>query len=335
MKNPNKLKEFVPFQLNEIDSLKEYLEDMAAKGWKLKTIKKSYYFEKIEPQKLYYSIEIIKRPDFHANDQNDNSNEILQKYREAGWEFVCQKDVMLIFVTENEELKPLENDEKVKLKQIKRNFTKSEPVWRFIFFSIISFIDFDFGLITTNKYVLILYMLIATIIIADFVHIIYYFVWKIKQNIKLKQGKKINYVSLVSFKTKKIIHKSKIYYICIVFLVLVISSITAYFDFEEKNSIFKSSSTFLASTTTYEVTTSDESTISVDIYKSKYEYIIYGYYKLKIRSYDEVNLPEWDAQYIFCSGTRYIIVYKNCVISFSSHESLDMMDVNKIKPLIN
>lgn len=187
MKNPNELKEFVPFQLNEIDSLKEYLEGMALKGWKLKTIKKSYYFEKIEPQKLFYSLEIIKRPDFHANDQNDNSNEIVQKYREAGWEFVCQKDEMIIFVTENEELKPLDNDEKIKLKQIKRNYTKSEPVWRVIFFSIISLFDFNFGLITTNKYVLILYMLIATIIIADFVHIIYYFVWKIKQN-KVKRS---------------------------------------------------------------------------------------------------------------------------------------------------
>ena len=104
MKNENELKEYNVFQPNECDSLKEYLEDMALKGWKLKNIDRYFYFEKIEPQKLQYLVDIIRKPNSYRED----------------WDFICKKNDFNIYVTNKTDITPVEIDELEKLNYIKK-----------------------------------------------------------------------------------------------------------------------------------------------------------------------------------------------------------------------
>lgn len=341
MKNLNELKEFVPYKLNEIDSLKEYLDGMALKGWKLKAIKMLYHFDKIEPQKLYYTVDVIKKPDLHDIDQNGNASTIIQNHLQTGWDYVCKTEEFVVFVTDKDDIKPIEIEELSKFKNIKRSILKTNPFWRGLFLSILLILNFDFIMFTTYYFDLIYSLSILSIIIVDFLYITYFNIWCFKQKKKLIRGEKVRYISKIGIKNKKILFKIKVSYIIIITLALVISLIIEMSPNDQKDNIIYSSSTFLASSTTYKLVLFDKSEVWVDVFKSKHSIIINGYLNSKGKLYStkvktsNIYVPEWEALYTFNSGDEYIIVYNDCIISFFSSEPLDEKDIKQIKLLKN
>ena len=338
---PNELKELVPFQLFEIDSIKEYLEDMALKGWKLKYIKTFYYFEKIEPQKLYYTIGIIKKPDFHDY-KTDNSIGIIQDHREAGWDFVYKNDDIVIFVTDREDVKPIEVDERLKYKNIKRS---NKNIWSIILLPLLlnlkDYINiFDVELFTTSYFILLFYTILTISFILAIYKTLRFIIFNIKYKLKLKQGKKILYASKLSIKSKKLFYKIKVIFFIFAFLLVTINIIVYCSTNEKKDNIINSSSTFLASSSTYEHVLKDGSKISIKVFESKYNFILDGYlnskgqlYSTKVKT-SNIYIPEWEALYTYKSGSEYIIVYNNYIISFYSSKPLADNDIKKIKALI-
>ena len=133
MKKSNKLKTLVLFELNEGEAIREYLEEMARKGWALKSIHGFYHFERIEPQALHYAVEIFEKASEYDSVPAPRTQEYIEYCRAAGWAFVCNHGQMNIFVSACENPIPIETDEARKLKAIVRGMVKKYVVgWFFL-----------------------------------------------------------------------------------------------------------------------------------------------------------------------------------------------------------
>ena len=120
MKNQNKSTKRVFFDAR-LGPLKEYLEDMALQGWKLTGSNFFLCFERIEPQKLYYSIEVPPKISFFGNAQSPETEEWLEYCRAGGWQFVCSWGTTYIFVSDSPDTVPIETDEGLKLQAWKQS----------------------------------------------------------------------------------------------------------------------------------------------------------------------------------------------------------------------
>ena len=209
MKTPNELKQYVLFQLNECGAVKEYLEDMALKGWRLKYIKKFYYFEKIEPQPLYYAVEVFSKASIYDTVPSDTAHEYIDCCRQAGWEFVCASGQINVFVSDSKDTVPIETDERLKFKTIKKSMLKQSGITWFAVFPIfllnviLDFFNFE-SLVTMNIKLLslLLHLMFFTVVIIQIVEFI---TWTFKQRKRLRQGKPIQYISKSNRRKKTII----------------------------------------------------------------------------------------------------------------------------------
>jgi hypothetical protein len=121
------LKKFFLFQYTECDALEEYLEEMALKGWILSNVSKSlcyFTFQKAEPQKLIYSVQVFDKASIFDTQLTRESMEYIDYCQEAGWQFICNKDKIHIFVTADENAVPIETDEALKYQTIKKSMLK-------------------------------------------------------------------------------------------------------------------------------------------------------------------------------------------------------------------
>lgn len=199
MKNPNTLRTFVAFRANECDAIKEYLEEMAQKGWKLKYIRTYFYFIKIEPQTLYYSVEVFSKGSIYDTTPTNDAKDYFDYYRQAGWEFVCNLGQINIFVPESENTIPIETDEKLKLKTIHKAMLKQNGQTWFVLCPLMLLLTaiqlMNFCNMTTNYISLMFYILQLILFAAIIVQIVSFITWSIKQRRRLKQGEPIQYVS--------------------------------------------------------------------------------------------------------------------------------------------
>ncbi|MGM9978840.1 MAG: DUF2812 domain-containing protein [Clostridium sp.] len=105
----------IPLNLENLQETKAYLENMAEKGWILTTKQESLYiFKRCEPKKINFAVEL-----FDKNYVGNNKYiEYMNKYEEAGWRFLFEKDNVYFFCTEDLSLKPIKIDDKIKFKII-------------------------------------------------------------------------------------------------------------------------------------------------------------------------------------------------------------------------
>ena len=111
----NELIRRIPLNLENLQETKAYLENMAEKGWILTEKKESLYlFKRCEPKKINFAVEL-----FDKNYVGNNKYiEYMNKYEEAGWRFLFEKDNVYFFCTEDLSLKPIKIDDKIKVKII-------------------------------------------------------------------------------------------------------------------------------------------------------------------------------------------------------------------------
>jgi len=102
------LRKFFVFKYTECDALKEYLEEMAQKGWLLKDINTYLTFEKAEPQKLIYSVEVFEKASIFDTRVEEKAKEYIDYCHEAGWQFVCSVGKTHVFVATDENAIPIE-----------------------------------------------------------------------------------------------------------------------------------------------------------------------------------------------------------------------------------
>lgn len=193
MKEKTTLKKLLWFELYETDAIKDYLEEMALKGWRLKAINKLYIFEKCEPQKLIYSVEIFEKAKRYDTVPSPYTLEFIDYCEAAGWEYVTSAGTLVIFVTDQENLVPIQTDQMVKYTIIKKSALKIFGIYAIIILSMIfnSSLSHDFiYTITVNSELLsILFdILVIYLGLSQFIYFVY---WCNSAKKCIKAGKKI------------------------------------------------------------------------------------------------------------------------------------------------
>jgi hypothetical protein len=206
VKDKKLLKKFFAFQLNECDAIKERLEEMALKGWKLKDVKTFFFFEKIEPQKLIYSVEVFDKASVFDTRPEPQTQEYIEYCYEAGWEFVCNFGKINIFVTTDENIVPIETDEELKFKTIKKGMLKQNfLLWfilpfLFLFNNLMAISNFEFYITSNLGLLNSLIMIIFLIIILA--QITSYIVWCKKIKKRLSNGESLKYLNRIDLKRR-------------------------------------------------------------------------------------------------------------------------------------
>lgn len=204
MREKATLKKWMPLQPISCDAIKEELEKMALNGWKLKSVKMRYEFERIEPQKLTYTVDFFPQVSVYNTRSAAELRDYIGYCKEAGWELVDVVGTMHIFVSENEDPIPICTDERLKLEAIKKSIFKTRwetgivtPLFFMLCilqcsYNFIYLIKSNFKLFTVAIGVIgILYCL------SDF---LFYLCWKIKNTKRVKNGEKIKYFKLKTAK---------------------------------------------------------------------------------------------------------------------------------------
>jgi len=91
-----KLFNFLPY---ECRAAEEYLELMAERGWLLQSINGAILkFKKIEPKKIKYSVDVLNKISIFDPKDSDVALEYREYCKAAGWNYVCQKGKIQIFI---------------------------------------------------------------------------------------------------------------------------------------------------------------------------------------------------------------------------------------------
>lgn len=104
------------FLPHEYKSVEKYLEDMALKGWKLKSLTGFIFkFKRIEPKRIKYTVDVMDKISFFDGKNSDRTLEYREYCKEAGWDFICERDKIQIYSSENEiDSLPIHTDEREK-----------------------------------------------------------------------------------------------------------------------------------------------------------------------------------------------------------------------------
>lgn len=113
---------FLPF---EGEVLERYLEEMALKGWKLKSIwGRLFIFIKIDRRKIKYTVDINKETEIKDGEPSERTLEYRDMCKNVGWDFICQYERMQVFSTEEEGATPIHTDKSEKKEIIVKSSLK-------------------------------------------------------------------------------------------------------------------------------------------------------------------------------------------------------------------
>ncbi|MFR7936958.1 MAG: DUF2812 domain-containing protein, partial [Clostridium perfringens] len=207
-------------------SIREYLEEMALKGWLLKSIMGySFKFIKTEPKKLKYLVEPIDKNSSSETQNLSSSIPSREYYESAGWKYICEKGNLNIFYSEeSSSLLPINRDENEKFKCLFKS-SLFEIFPNLLIILILSFNIYNqisngsiVYLLTSN---LSLLSIIALILftITNVIEIIFFISWSIKAKKAINNGLAIPCSSFKKFKRKNLI--KKVINISIISLILI------------------------------------------------------------------------------------------------------------------
>lgn len=199
--------DFLPY---ECKAAEEYLEDMAENGWLLQSIKGAFFkFKRIEPAKIKYSVDVYHK--ISELDHNDSqiALERRENYKSAGWNYVCQKEKIQVFYTEDYENRMPIHNEGEKFKSIfKASLSRIiSPLILTILFIINLYMQLSAGSIDYTLATNIGILSILTIVFLAFINtilIVSFFIWAIKSLVRLRKGKSMAYKSSRQVRSKNI-----------------------------------------------------------------------------------------------------------------------------------
>jgi len=107
-------------------AIEQDLEQMAAKGWMLtKADSNLWQYNRIEPQKLHFSITFFSKASAFDPEPSENQRALWDFCERTGWKLAAQTAQMQIFYNEQESPLPLETDPVVQIENIHRSARKS------------------------------------------------------------------------------------------------------------------------------------------------------------------------------------------------------------------
>lgn len=117
---------FCAYQLYENEALKDQLEAMALKGWRLTRIGSLLlHFESCEPHPIRYCVEVMEKPSMFASNQTLPLRRYREFCKDAGWSYLGSNGLLHIFYTEDMEALPVETDDQERYEHICRAYSGS------------------------------------------------------------------------------------------------------------------------------------------------------------------------------------------------------------------
>ena len=98
---------FRNFQYLECDAFAEYLEGMAAKGWRFTGWKLGMIFEKEEPRKRVYAVEVFSKGREEDVSPSKEAQEYAEYCEKAGWKFIDARGKFCVFEQVDEDAVPI------------------------------------------------------------------------------------------------------------------------------------------------------------------------------------------------------------------------------------
>lgn len=113
----NKFIKLIPIKEHECKALEEYLEEKALEGWMLDDIVCGFLvFKKDKSQKCKFTVDIFT---------DNNIGEYIEYCEAGGWKYLFQHDKFLIFYTEEKDITPIQTDEEIVLKKVRKSILRS------------------------------------------------------------------------------------------------------------------------------------------------------------------------------------------------------------------
>ncbi len=108
------------YEAYECSALEEYFEAMAESGWLIKSINRPFLkFERIEPKKLKFSVDILNKISAYDPDDSDDALDYREYCEAAGWKYICQYKKIQVFYTEDyNSTIDIQTDEREKFKSL-------------------------------------------------------------------------------------------------------------------------------------------------------------------------------------------------------------------------
>ena len=211
-----KFVKLISIKEHECKALEEYLEEKALEGWMLEDIICGFLiFKKNKPQKCKFAVDIFT---------DNNKDEYIEYCEAGGWKYLFQHDKFLIFYTEDKIITPIQTDEEIVLKKVRKSILRSLLYNIFLIGLMISNLFTGekngygfFSEISDNGALLVMASLII-IIIGAVIDTVKDGLWYFKSNRAFKINENINYPSLKSLKVKNVCFSM---YMCILGLMII------------------------------------------------------------------------------------------------------------------
>jgi len=115
---------------NSLSVIRDWLEEMALKGYKLVAVKggNSFWFEKVIPGKIHYAVEVLPNGSVFDTHPSQKSEEYIDFCENVGWNYVDSTGNIYFFCTENEDVVAIETDEKLKFQTVKKAVFKGKII---------------------------------------------------------------------------------------------------------------------------------------------------------------------------------------------------------------
>lgn len=212
----SKFVKLISIKEHECKALEEYLEEKALEGWMLEDIICGFLiFKKNKPQKCKFAVDIFT---------DNNKDEYIEYCEAGGWNYLFQHDKFLIFYTEDKIITPIQTDEEIVLKKVRKSILRSLLYNIFLIGLMISNLFTGekngygfFSEISDNGALLVMASLII-IIIGAVIDTVKDGLWYFKSNRAFKINENINYPSLKSLKVKNVCFSM---YMCILGLMII------------------------------------------------------------------------------------------------------------------
>lgn len=212
----SKFVKLISIKEHECKALEEYLEEKALEGWMLEDIICGFLiFKKNKPQKCKFAVDIFT---------DNNKDEYIEYCEAGGWKYLFQHDKFLIFYTEDKIITPIQTDEEIVLKKVRKSILRSLLYNIFLIGLMISNLFTGekngygfFSEISDNGALLVMASLII-IIIGAVIDTVKDGLWYFKSNRAFKNNENINYPSLKSLKVKNVCFSM---YMCILGLMII------------------------------------------------------------------------------------------------------------------
>ena len=102
---------FKYFKYRECDAFAKYLEEQAAKGWHFKEWRLGLVFEKGEPRKVKYSVEVFPKGDDRDSRPEKDAEEFAEYCEAAGWKLIDGQRKFCIFKATRRDAVPIATPE--------------------------------------------------------------------------------------------------------------------------------------------------------------------------------------------------------------------------------